>query len=104
MSEESIDKPGAAFWVIAIAFALWNLIGLMFYYQQSTLTPETMQELGLTPQQIAHIVNTPAWGHSGYAIAVNAGLLGAILLLIRKTWAIPLFVISLLGALVQGLQ
>ena len=61
MAEESTARPGAAFWVIAIAFALWNLIGLMFYYQQATLTPEKMQDLDLTAQQIAHIVNTPAW-------------------------------------------
>lgn len=83
---------------------VWNLIGLMFYYQQSTLTPEIMMDLGMTPQQIAHITNTPAWGHSGYAIAVNAGVLGAIFLLLRKAWAIPMFVISLVGALVQDLD
>lgn len=104
MTEESTTRPGAAFWVIAIAFALWNLVGLMFYVQQSTLTPDRMQDLGLTAQQIAHISNTPAWGHSGYAIAVNAGLLGAILLLLRKAWAVPLFVLSLVGALVQDLD
>lgn len=104
MNEDTGGKPGAAFWVIAIAFALWNLIGLMFYYQQSTLTPEKMQDLDLTAQQIAHIVNTPAWGHSGYAIAVNAGLLGAILLLLRKPWATPFFALSLIGALVQDLD
>ena len=104
MTEESATKPGAAFWIIAIAFALWNLIGLMFYVQQSSLTPDKMQELGLTAQQIAHIANTPAWGHSGYAIAVNAGLLGAILLLLRKAWAVPLFILSLIGALVQDLD
>ena len=104
MSDESTSKPTTTFWVIAGVLAVWNLIGLMFYYQQSTLTPEKMQELGLTLQQIAHITNTPAWGHSGYAIAVNAGLLGAILLLLRKAWALPLFVLSLLGALVQDLD
>jgi peptidoglycan biosynthesis protein MviN/MurJ (putative lipid II flippase) len=104
MTEESTTKPGAAFWIIAIAFALWNLVGLMFYVQQSSLTPDRMQELGLTAQQIAHIANTPAWGHSGYAIAVNAGLLGAILLLLRKAWAVPLFILSLVGALVQDLD
>jgi len=76
----------------------------MFYYQQSTLTPEIMMDLGLTPQQMAHITNTPAWGHSGYAFGVNAGVLGAILLLLRKAWAVPLFVISLIGVLVQDLD
>lgn len=104
MAEESSTKPGTAFWVISGVLVVWNLIGLMFYYQQSTLTPEKMQELGLTAQQIAHISNTPAWGHSGYAIAVNAGLLGAVLMLLRKAWAMPLFVLSLAGALVQDLD
>ena len=100
MLEETTTKATTAFWVIAGAMLVWNLIGLMFYYQQSTLTPELMVELGMTPQQIDHITSTPAWAHSGYAIAVNAGVLGAIFLLLRKVWAIPLFVLSLVGAIV----
>lgn len=104
MTEGSMSRPGTAFWVIAGVLTVWNLIGLAFYVQQSMLTPDKMQDLGLTAQQIAHITNTPAWGHSGYAIAVNAGVLGAILLLLRKIWAVPLFVISLAGALVQDLD
>lgn len=104
MSEESTNKASTAYWVIAAVLLVWNLIGLMFYYQQSTLTPEMMADLDLTAQQIAHITNTPAWGHSGYAIAVNAGVLGAIFLLFRKAWAIPMFVLSLVGALVQDLD
>ena len=104
MSEESTTNPTTSYWIIAGAMLVWNLIGFMFYYQQSTLTPELMADAGLTAQQIAHITNTPAWGHSGYAIAVNAGVLGAIFLLLRKAWAVPLFVLSLVGALVQDLD
>ena len=103
MSEEATSKPTTAYWIIAGVLLVWNIIGLMFYFQQSTLTPEIMMDAGLTAQQIAHITNTPAWGHSGYAIAVNAGVLGGILLLLRKAWAVPLFVLSLVGALVQDL-
>ena len=104
MSEESISKPTMWFWIIAGVMLAWNLIGLMFYYQQSTLTEAVMLEAGLTAQQIAHILDTPAWGHSGYAIAVNAGVLGAIFLLLRKAWAVPFFILSLVGALVQDLD
>lgn len=104
MSEESTNKPTMWFWVIAGVMLAWNLIGLMFYYQQSTLTEAVMLEAGLTAQQIAHILDTPAWGHSGYAIAVNAGVLGAIFLLLRKAWAVPFFILSLVGALVQDLD
>ncbi|MEJ2298709.1 MAG: hypothetical protein P8X94_09470 [Woeseiaceae bacterium] len=104
MSDQINNKPTTAYWIISGVLLVWNLIGLMFYYQQSTLTPEIMANAGLTPQQIAHITNTPAWAHAGYAFAVNAGVLGAILLLLRKAWAIPLFILSLVGALVQDLD
>lgn len=104
MSEESTTQPTISYWVIGGAMLVWNLIGLMFYYQQSTLTEAVMLDAGLTAQQIDHIVNTPAWGHSGYAIAVNAGVLGAIFLLLRKAWAVPFFILSLVGVLVQDLD
>ena len=104
MAETLDNKPSTAYWIIAGVLLAWNVVGLMFYYQQSTLTVDLMMDAGLTDLQITHITNTPAWGHAGYAFAVNAGVLGAILLLLRKTWAIPLFYISLAGALVQDLD
>jgi hypothetical protein len=104
MSDEFNNQPSMAYWIIAGLLLSWNLIGLFFYYQQSILTPEVMADAGLTSQQIAHISNTPKWAHSGYAIAVNAGVFGALLLLFRKAWAVPLFVLSLVGALVQDLD
>ena len=104
MVETLDNKPSTAYWIIAGVLLAWNLIGLLFYYQQSTLTPDIMMDAGLTDAQIAHITNTPAWAHAGYALAVNAGVLGALLLLLRKAWAIPLFYISLAGALIQDLD
>lgn len=104
MSEESTSEPGTAFWLIGGLFAVWNLSGLYQYYLASTTTPEQLAAAGYNALQVAHVVNTPAWAHSGYAIAVNAGVLGVVLLLLRKSWAIPMFVISLIGALVQDLD
>lgn len=104
MSEESSTRPGMAFWIIAGLLAVWNLSGLYMYYQMSITTPEQLQMAGYNAQQIAHVLDTPAWGHSAYAIAVNAGVLGVIFLLLRKTWAIPMFVLSLVGALLQDLD
>ncbi len=104
MSEESTNKPGTAFWVISGLLAVWNLSGLYQYYLASTITPEQLEDAGYTALQVAHILGTPAWAHSGYAIAVNAGVLGVIFMLLRKSWAIPMFVLSLIGALVQDLD
>ena len=104
MSEESISRPTTAFWIIAGLLAVWNLSGLFMYYQMSITTPEQLQAAGYNAAQIAHVVDTPKWAHSAYAIAVNAGVLGVIFLMLRKAWAIPMFVLSLAGALMQDLD
>ena len=104
MSEETIGKPTTAFWVIGGLLAVWNLSGLYMYYQMSITTPEQLEVAGYSAQQIAHVLDTPAWAHSAYAIAVNAGVLGVILMLLRKAWAIPMFLLSLLGAVLQDLD
>jgi len=101
MSEELNTKPGTAFWVVGGLLAVWNLSGLYQYYTFSTLEPEMLQAAGYTAGQMAHVFDTPAWAHSAYAIAVNAGVLGVIFLLLRKAWAMPMFVISLVGAVLQ---
>ncbi len=104
MSEETMSKPGTAFWIIAGLLAVWNLSGLYMYYQMSITTPEQLQAAGYNTAQIAHVLGTPKWAHSAYAIAVNAGVLGVIFLMLRKNWAIPMFVLSLVGALIQDLD
>ena len=104
MSEETTTKVSTAFWIIAGLLAVWNLSGLYMYYQMSITTPEQLEAAGYSAVQIAHILGTPAWAHSAYAIAVNAGVLGVIFLLLRKAWAIPMFVLSLIGALLQDLD
>lgn len=104
MSHESNTRPGTSFWVLCGLLAVWNLSGLFSYYQMSTTTPEQLEAAGYNALQIAHVLNTPAWAHSAYAIAVNAGVLGVIFLLLRKAWALPMFVISLAGALLQDLD
>jgi len=104
MSDQINNKPTTAYWLIAGLLLGWNLLGLYMYYGQSTATAETFANAGWSAEQIAFAMAEPIWAHSAYAIAVNAGVLGAILLLLRKAWAVPLFVLSLVGALLQDLD
>jgi len=100
MSDALNGKPPASAYIIGGVFLVWNLIGLMFYYQQMTLTPEALANMG---DEIATFMEaTPVWANAGYAIAVNAGVLASIFLLLRKfSWAFPLYVVSFLGVLTQ---
>ncbi len=102
MSETGTKVP-MSFWIVAGVATAWNLIGLMIYYQQVTVTPEVLAQ-SFTPEQVAFLTQTPIWATSAYAIAVNAGLLGSVLLLLRKAWAIPLYAISLIAILLQDLH
>ena len=104
MSDLIDSKPGTGFYVLAGFFLAWNLIGLMFYYQQMTLTPEMMQDGGMTVAQIAWVEATPKWANSAYAIAVTVGVLASILLLLRKSLAYPAYLLSFAGVIVQDIE
>jgi hypothetical protein len=102
MSDELNSKTPVSFYVTGGLFLVWNLIGLMFYYLQMTLSPEDLASMG--PEMAAFMEATPVWANSGYAIAVNAGVVASIALLMKKSWAKPLFVLSFVGVLVQDLD
>ena len=102
MSDLLDSRPTTTFWIIGGAALVWNLIGLVFYYSHVTMTPEALA--GFTDAQQEFFNSTPMWATSAYAIAVNAGVLGSLFLLLRKSWAVPLFALSLLGILAQNVH
>jgi hypothetical protein len=102
MSDALNGKPTTNFWIIGGAALVWNLIGLMFYVGQMTITPEAMA--GLTEAHQNLLLGTPVWANAAFAIAVNAGVLGSLFLLLRKSWAVPMLMISMAGIIVQDLD
>ncbi len=99
MSDEPNGKAPASFYIVGAVFLVWNVIGFMFYLQHATMSPDTVPE-GIDPAMLAFMEATPVWATSAYAIAVNLGVLASILLLLRKSLAVPLFVVSLASALI----
>lgn len=96
------NKLPTWFWVIAVIALLWNLMGVFAFFSDLNLTPEKLTEY--TEEQKALILSMPSWTKIFYGMATIGGLLGSIALLMRKSWAFPLFVISLIGVLVQQLH
>ncbi len=101
MSEELNAAPTTTFWVVGGAALIWNLLGLLIYYMQVTATPDSLAAV-YNDAEIAFITATPAWATSAYAIAVVTGVGGGLFLLLRKSWAVPMFMISLVGIIVQN--
>ena len=96
----SSTKPPVWFWVIGIVALLWNLMGVNAYLQQAYQT-EGFKAMYNTPELLEMVNSTPAWATAAFAIAVFAGALGCIALLLRKSWAKSLFLLSLIGIVVQ---
>ena len=102
MSDVINGKPSTGFWVFGGAALVWNLIGLVFYIGEVTMTPEALA--ALTEAQQEFFISTPTWATAAFAIAVNAGVLGSLFLLLRKTWAVPMLVVSLVAIVVQDVD
>ncbi|MAZ26037.1 MAG: hypothetical protein CL868_03035 [Cytophagaceae bacterium] len=101
MELTSTTKPPTTFWVISIVALVWNLIGLLQFVSQMMITPEMIEMLPEAQQEA--ISNIPLWVMIGFGVATIGGTLGSIGLLMRKKWAKSLFIISLLGFIVQSL-
>ncbi len=103
MTDLDNAKPPALYWIIAVILLLWNLIGMMFYYMQVTMTPEVMAA-NFNEAQQAWMMNEPVWATAAYATAVTAGVIGAALMFVRKALALAFFVLSFVAVLIQDLN
>ena len=99
MTNNTLAKPPIWFWVVSIIALLWNSVGV-FRYLDKAFNQVALLESMTQPQREA-FENIPAWATGAFAIAVFAGTIACIALLLRKKWAMPLFVISFLAALAQ---
>ena len=77
MSEKKIYKTPTWFMVVAVLLLVWNLLGVMAYIMQVTMSPETLAALPDAQRQLYE--NTPAWATAAFAIAVSGGALGCLL-------------------------
>ncbi len=103
MTEIPNNELPTSFWIIGGVFLLWNFLGLMIYYDQVTMSPEVLADTFSAAQQ-AFLEDMPLWATSAYAIAVTAGVIASLLLLVRNALALPVFIVSLAGVIVQDLN
>jgi hypothetical protein len=99
MRTATTKKPPASFWIISSAALVWNLLGMMAYVMQVSMDEAALAALPVAER--AMYENFPTWAVSAFAIAVTAGVLGSLLLLLRRAWAEPVFIASLVAVIVQ---
>ena len=114
MSENPV-KPPSWYWIVSILALLWNLLGTFVFAVMVLMVSgklniaseeavanmdETQRAQMLVTQEV--ILAKPMWCNVAFAAAVGFGVPGSVALLMRKKVAIPFFLISLVGVLVQN--
>lgn len=84
-------------WVVGVVAVLWNGFGCFDYVMTQTNRDQWFAQMGMTEVQLAYFNAMPAWTHAAWAIGVWGGLIGGLLLLVRRKWAFQAFALSFLG-------
>ncbi|MBC8754865.1 hypothetical protein H2O64_09300 [Kordia sp. YSTF-M3] len=97
--EHEKTKIPAWFWVVSIISLLWNIMGVLSFVAHTFISDEALA--ALPANEKALYGEYPLWTTIVFAIAVFAGTLGAIGLVLKKKWSKMAFIISLLAIIPQ---
>jgi len=86
------------FKVAAIVAIIWNAFGVAMYLSSVGVFGDPTQGMGEAERAAASSI--PGWITGAFAIGTFAGLIGSLGLLLRKAWAQPVLIVSLLALLV----
>ena len=93
------NKPATWFWIVSVISLIWNLMGVMAFVMQVTMTEEALQAMSEGERSL--YTSLPAWTIVCFAIAVFGDTLASILLLLRKKLATMVFIVSFFFTLTQ---
>jgi len=89
-------------WIVGIVTLLWNLMGAYDYLMTKTQNEAYMAKF--TPEQLELFYGLPMIVVSTWAIAVWGGVLGSVLLLLRKGIAVWVLLASFLCMVVTSIH
>jgi len=101
MSETKVAKTPLHLWIVGIVALLWNLMGAYDYLMTQTENEAYMSKF--TPERLELFYGYPAWLVAFWAIAVWGGVVGAVVLLLRKKLAVPVLAVSFLCMVVTSI-
>ena len=95
-------QPTRVFWILGALFLLWNIFGCAIYlFDQMMSDAALLENYGEGGQAMLDARHAyPIWATAAYAIAVWGGLIASILFLFRKKFAVTLFILSWVVAVI----
>ncbi len=99
MNDMAVGRLHWSFWAISAVALIWNVMGVINFFMQ--MNPDALAAMPASQRVI--IEGRPVWATGAFAIAVLGGVVGCLLLLLRKSAAPYLFILSLIGMIVHML-
>jgi hypothetical protein len=99
MKTTAPNKPPTWYWVVSGIALLWMLFGIAAWVMDLMTDEAGMAQLSEAQRQL--YAARPQWLFAVYGVAIFSGLLGAIGLLVRRSWASAMFMVSLAAIVVQ---
>jgi hypothetical protein len=93
------ESRSTVFWVVVGLAFVWNLMGVAAFFAEMSITPEMIAAMSQDEQDLRAV--TPAWVNIAFGVAVIAGTLGCLLMLLKKPVAHYVLWLSLIGVLAQ---
>lgn len=87
--------------VVGIVALLWSGFGAYDYVCIRLQGVDYLRQMNLTEAQISYFNAMPSWMTAVWAVEVWGGVLGALLLLARSSWAVLAFAVSLAAVFVS---
>jgi hypothetical protein len=108
MTRAANDHPGVVYWLVTALLMLWGLGSVSMYTAYFVETPEAFAQGAENAEHRSayadYVASLPVWAVAVGVGAALARLLGAIGLLLRRAWALPLFIAALILFLVASFR
>lgn len=85
----------------AVVAFVWNVLGCVAYLADVTIKPADVAKMTVAQQAMYN--SRPAWAVAAMACAVWFGLGGSLGLILKRRWATPLLIVSLVGVIGQDI-
>jgi hypothetical protein len=105
MNDTHVSPAGLApwhLWVVGLLSLVWNAASCYSHVMTLAQDDGYLRATGITPEMAAYFAALPAWYVVAWTIAVWGGLLAAVGLLMRRSWAVWWFAVSQLAMTVNS--
>ena len=92
------SKPPLSFWFISILALVWNIKGVISFIGIIFISDENLNLLSVTKKE--YLTSIPVMISAVYAFSIFAGIIGSVLLLLKRNESALIFLVAFISQIV----